>query len=109
MFSVTVPVLFSIQRGKKLLQQLGFGPTVRYAAAGSDQSYNPFGGGQTLRGEAWLYWYPTGTEGLDLQKTNVRIGVAPWVDLHVARAPGQSLSSFGVLAEVRAGVRGYEY
>jgi hypothetical protein len=106
----TLPVPFTIQRGKKVLPQLGFGPTVRYAVAGTPGGYNPFGGGHTVRGELWLYWFPTGQEGLDVQKTNVRIGVAPYMDAFVAgRAAGQPTTNFGALVEVRVGVRGYEY
>lgn len=108
--TATLPVPFTIQRGKKVLPQLGFGPTIRYAVAGTPGGYNPFGAGHTLRGEMWLYWFPTGQEGLDVQKTNVRIGAAPYMDAFVAgRAPGQPRTSFGALIEVRVGVRGYEY
>jgi hypothetical protein len=108
--TATLPVLFTIQRGKKVLPQLGFGPAIRYAVAGDPGGYNPFGSGHTLRGEMWLYWYPTGQEGLDGQKTNVRIGASPFVDALLAgRAPGQPRTNFGALIEVRVGVRGYEY
>ncbi|HWB74118.1 MAG TPA: hypothetical protein VG755_04165 [Nannocystaceae bacterium] len=106
----TLPVLFTIQRGKRVLPQLGFGPTIRYAFAGSQGGYNPFNGGQTLRSELWLYWYPTGTEGLDVQKTNVRIGIAPYMDAFlVGRLASQPRTNFGALLEVKVGVRGYEY
>ncbi len=106
----TLPMPFTIQRGKKVLPQLGFGPTMRYAVAGAPGGYNPFGSGHTLRGELWLYWFPTGQEGLDVQKTNVRIGAAPYVDAFIAgRAAGQPSTAFGALIEVRVGVRGYEY
>ena len=109
--TITLPVLFTIQRGRKILQQLGFGPTVRYAFAGDQDGWNPFTAGQTLRGELWLYWYPTGTEGLDVaKKTNVRIGVAPYVDAFlVGRTPTQPETNWGALVEVKIGVRGYEY
>jgi hypothetical protein len=83
---------------------------VRWAAAGSVGGYNPFDRTHVIRGEFWLYWYPIGTEGLDVQKTNVRIGVSPFVDGFVAgRAPGQPATNAGALVEVKLGVRGYEY
>jgi hypothetical protein len=106
-----LPVLFSIQRGKKVLPQLGFGPTIRYALAGDVNGWNPFTGGQTLRGEFWLYWYPIGTEGIDVaKKTNVRIGVSPYMDAYiVGRAADQPPMRWGALVEVKVGVRGYEY
>jgi hypothetical protein len=108
--TVTLPFLFSIQRGKRVLPQLGFAPTIRYAFAGTQGGWNPFDAGQTVRGEFWLYWYPTGTEGLDVQKTNVRIGLAPYVDAFlVGRTFTQPLTNFGALIEVKVGVRGYEY
>ena len=45
-----------------------------------------------------------------MQKTNVRIGVAPDMDAFVAGgAAGQPTTNFGALVEVRVGVRGYEY
>ena len=109
-FTATLPVLFSVQRGKYVLPQLGFGPTVRYAAAGGIDGYNPFNAGHTVRGEFWLYWYPIGTEGLELQKTNARIGVSPFVDAFVAgRGPEQPALNYGALVEVKVGARGYEY
>lgn len=108
-FSATLPVLFSIQRGK-VLPQLGFGPTVRFASAGSLSGYSPFGNSATARGEFWLYWYPTGNEGLELQKTNARIGVSPYLDLFVqGRDDDQPATNVGALIEVKVGVRGYEY
>ncbi|MFO0636744.1 MAG: hypothetical protein U0168_28255, partial [Nannocystaceae bacterium] len=107
--SATLPVLFTVQRGKRVLQQLGFGPALRWAAVGDPGRWNPFAAGQTFRAETWLYWYPTGTEGLDLQKTNVRIGLSPYLDVHVRRSRSQPLTAFGALVEIKVGVRGYEY
>jgi hypothetical protein len=107
----SLPVLFTVQRGKRVLPQLGFGPTLRYAVAGAENGWNPFAAGHTLRAEFWLYWYPTGTEGLDVaKKTNVRIGASPFMDAYISgRAPEQPPMRFGALIEVKIGVRGYEY
>lgn len=109
-FVVTVPVLFSIQRGGRVLPQLGFGPALSWASVGSEDSYQPFGAVHTVRAESWLYWYPAGTNGLEAQKANVRIGVAPFLDVFVqGREPGAPQVNPGALIEVRVGVRGYEY
>ncbi len=109
-FVVTVPVLFSIQRGGKVLPQLGFGPALSWASVGDENSYQPFGSVHTVRAESWLYWYPAGTTGLEGQKANVRIGVAPFLDVLVqGRQPGAPQVNPGALVEVRVGVRGYEY
>lgn len=114
-FAVTVPVLVSIQSGKgragKVLSQLGLGPAVSYAAAGSDRGANPFDDVHVLRFESWLYWYPLGKAGqLATSQPNVRVGISPFVDVFVVgREPGEPTTDFGVLAEVKVGVRGYEY
>lgn len=109
-FSATLPVLFSVQRGKRILPQLGFGPTLRFASAGPLKGYSPFGSSATARAEFWLYWYPTGSEGLELQKTNARIGVSPYLDAFVmGRDSDQPGTNVGALIEVKVGVRGYEY
>lgn len=114
-FAVTVPVLISVQSGKgragKALANLGFGPAVSYAAAGDGRGYNPFNDVHVLRLETWLYWYPTGKAGaLATSKTNVRIGVSPLVDVFLTgRNEGEPRIDYGVLAEVKIGVRGYEY
>lgn len=109
-FAVTVPVLFSIQRGERVLPQLGFGPAVSYAARGKNRGYNPFNEEILVRLEHWVYWYPTGTEGLEGPKANVRIGAAPFLDIRM-RGPGGSerTTNVGALIEVKVGVRGYEY
>jgi hypothetical protein len=114
-FAVTVPVLVSVQSGRrragKVLSQLGFGPAVSYAAAGSRRGYTPFDDVHVVRFESWIYWYPLGKAGeLAASKPNTRIGVSPFVDVFAAgRDPGQPTVDFGVLAEVKVGVRGYEY
>lgn len=114
-FAVTVPVLVSVQSGKgrsgRVLSQLGFGPAVSYAAAGQSRGYTPFDDLHVLRFESWIYWYPLGKSAqLAASKPNARIGVSPFVDVFVAgRDPGQPTVDFGVLAEVKVGVRGYEY
>lgn len=114
-FAVTVPVLVSIQSAKgkagKVLSQLGLGPAVGYAAAGSDRGYNPFDDVHVLRSEMWLYWYPAGKAGqLAASSPNVRVGLSPLVDVFLAgREAGQPRVDYGVLAEVRVGVRGFEY
>lgn len=114
-FAVTVPVLVSVQSSKgragKVLSQLGFGPAVSYAASGSSRGYTPFDDLHVLRFESWVYWYPLGKSSqLAAQKPNTRIGISPFVDVFVeGRAPGQPTVDFGVLAEVKVGVRGYEY
>jgi len=114
-FAVTVPVLVSVQSGKgragRVLSQLGFGPAVSYAAAGKGRGYTPFNDLHVLRFESWVYWYPLGKSAqLAATKPNARIGISPFVDVFVAgRAPGQPTVDFGVLAEVKVGVRGYEY
>lgn len=114
-FAVTVPVLVSVQSGKgragRVLSQLGLGPAVSYAAAGNPRGYTPFDDMHVLRFETWVYWYPLGKAGqLAATKPNARVGVSPFVDVFVAgRDPGQPTVDFGVLAEVKVGVRGYEY
>jgi hypothetical protein len=114
-FAVTVPVLVSVQSGKRragrVLSQLGFGPAVSYAASGQARGYTPFDDLHVLRFESWVYWYPLGKSAqLAATKPNARIGISPFVDVFVAgRAPGQPTTDFGVLAEVKVGVRGYEY
>lgn len=120
-FAVTVPVLVSVQSSKgragKVVSQLGFGPAVSYAAAGkgvrSDgrPAYTPFDDLHVLRFETWVYWYPLGKSAqLAASKPNARIGISPFVDVFVAgRDAGQPKVDFGVLAEVKVGVRGYEY
>jgi hypothetical protein len=109
-FVVTVPVLFSIQRGERVLPQLGFGPALSWASVGDVDGYSPFGDIHTMRAESWLYWYPAGTGGLEAQKANVRIGVAPYLDVFLrGRQPGQPQVAPGALLEVKVGVRGYEY
>lgn len=109
-FAVTVPVLYSIQKGKRILPQLGFGPAVSYAARGKRQGYNPFNEELLVRLEHWLYWYPTGNEGLEGPKTNVRIGVTPFLDIRMrGRAAADTTTDVGALVEVKVGVRGYEY
>ena len=108
--TVTLLVLFTIQRGKWILPQLGFGPTLRYAVSGRSGEINPFSRQQTLRGELWIYWYPVGRDGLELPKTNVRIGLAPYVDgILSGRTADDPRARFGALIEVKLGVRGYEY
>jgi hypothetical protein len=109
-FIVTAPVLFSIQRGGRVLPQLGFGPALSWASVGAADGYSPFGDIHTVRAESWLYWYPAGNRGLEGHKANVRIGVAPFVDVFVqGRGPGQPQVNPGALVEVKVGVRGYEY
>jgi hypothetical protein len=114
-FAVTVPVLVSVQSGKgragKVLSQFGFGPAVSYAAAGQSRGYTPFDDVHVLRFESWIYWYPLGKAGqLAATKPNTRIGISPFVDVFAAgRNPGEPTVDFGVLAEVKVGVRGYEY
>jgi hypothetical protein len=114
-FAVTVPVLVSVQSGKgragRVFSQMGFGPAVSYAAAGTSRGYTPFDDLHVLRFESWIYWYPLGKSAqLAATKPNARIGVSPFVDVFVAgRDPGQPTVDFGVLAEVKVGVRGYEY
>lgn len=114
-FAVTVPVLVSVQSGKgragKVLSQLGFGPAVSYAASGGSRGYTPFDDLHVLRFESWVYWYPLGKSAqLAATKPNARIGISPFVDVFVAgRDAGQPMVDFGVLAEVKVGVRGYEY
>ena len=114
-FTVTVPVLLSVHSGKgrfgNALSQLGFGPAVSYAVAGSDRGYNPFNDIHVLRFETWLYWYPVGKAGeLATSKPNVRMGVSPLLDVFIAgREEGQAVVDYGLLVEVKVGVRGYEY
>lgn len=114
-FAVTVPVLVSVQSGKgragKVLSQLGFGPAVSYAASGGSRGYTPFDDLHVLRFESWVYWYPLGKSAqLAATKPNARIGISPFVDVFVAgRDAGQPMVDFGVLAEIKVGVRGYEY
>jgi len=114
-FAVTVPVLVSIQSAKgragKVLSQLGFGPALSYAAAGRQQGYNPFDDVHVLRLETWLYWYPVGKAGeLATSKTNVRVGISPLFDVFLGgREVGEPRIDYGLLAEIKLGVRGYEY
>lgn len=114
-FAITVPVLVSAQGGKgkagKVLANLGFGPALSYASAGDARGYNPFNDLHMLRAETWLYWYPTGKAGsLVTSKSNVRIGVSPLFDVFLTgRQPGEPRFDYGVLAEIKVGVRGYEY
>lgn len=106
---VTVPVLFSVQRGR-VLSQLGFGPALSWAAAGDPDGYGPLGDDHVVRLESWLYWYPAGNSGLEGSKINVRIGAAPYIDAFVrGRAPGDPQVVPGALLEVKVGVRGYEF
>lgn len=113
--AVTVPVLLSFQGAKgragKVISQLGLGPAVGYAAAGGERGYNPFDDLHVLRLETWLYWYPTGKAGqLAASTPNVRLGVSPLVDVFLTgRGPGEPRVDYGILAEVRVGVRGFEY
>ena len=64
-----------------------------------------------LRFESWVYWYPRGKAGpLAAGKPNVRMGISPFVDVFAAgRRPGDPAIDFGVLAEIKLGVRNYEY
>ena len=109
-FAVTVPVLYTIQKGERVLPQLGFGPAVSYAARGKNRGYNPFNEEILVRLEHWVYWYPTGTEGLEGPKANVRIGAAPFLDIRMrGRGGSDRTTNVGALIEVKVGVRGYEY
>ena len=109
-FAVTVPVIYSVQKGGAVLPQLGFGPTVSYAARGRSRGYNPFNEELLVRLEHWVYWYPTGSEGLEGPKTNVRIGAAPFLDIRLrGRDASDTTTNVGALIEVKVGVRGYEY
>lgn len=107
-FIATAAALFSVQRGR-VLRQLGFGPALSWAAAGDRDGYDPFDLEHTMRLESWIYWYPAGSSYLEGAKTNVRIGVAPYVDAFLRRLEGSPQVVPGALLEVKVGVRGYEY
>jgi hypothetical protein len=107
-FIATAAALFSIQRGR-VMRQLGFGPALSWAAAGDRDGYDPFDAEHTMRLESWIYWYPAGASYLEGAKTNVRIGVAPYVDAFLRRVEGTPQVVPGALLEVKIGVRGYEY
>ena len=107
-FILTAATLFSVQRGA-VLRQLGFGPALSWAAAGDRTGYDPFDLEHTLRLESWIYWDPAGDAYLEGPKTNVRIGVAPYVDAFLRRVEGTPQVVPGALLEVKVGVRGYEY
>lgn len=103
----TIPKIFlqvamPFYTGSKL--PIGFGPSLGLIISGSDRDWFPKGAATRLRSEFWIYWFPIMKE-----KTNVRLGLAPFLDSRVGGSDELDKNVYGVLLQMRIGVTLLEY
>lgn len=77
---------------------LAYAPALVLTMAGESGAWSPLGAGARLRGETWLYYFAAASA-----RTNVRVGVAPYLSSRLAGSDGADRLDYGAMVELRVG------
>jgi len=83
---------------------IAFGPSVGLVTTGSDRDWSPEGVTTRSRFEFWIYWFP-----VIKKPTNVRLGLAPFLDSRIGGDDKLDKNIYGVLLQLRIGITLLEY
>jgi hypothetical protein len=83
--------------------EIGYGPALMYTARGAPRAWEPGSKVGRLRGEAYLYWFPSSLKG------GGRIGLGAYADARVHGSDERGAREYGALLDVRLGANLLEY